>query len=360
MTGQTPTMSEGALRLLYLVGGGIAVGLLLGKLVVWLERRVDDAPIEIILSIVTPYAAYLAAEHIHASGVLSTVACGLFVGRRSVTFFSSNVRIEAFAFWNTLIFALNGIVFILIGFQLPQIQADIVGFSLWELMIQGALFSAVVIVLRLLWMFPGAWFAYLIRRNVLGQRERMPPKRWIFVTGWTGMRGVVALAAALSLPAMLPQRNMILFLTFCVIFVTLVLQGLTLPVLIRKLKLSRPANAEREEEIKARRWMIQSALRELEASEDRRHPDAIAIYDDLAKHYILRLAALERFGGGRLFSKQHDLHEDLSRKFRAIERDAAVALRDGDEISDETLRELLRELDLQDARSRFDYPEEDD
>jgi len=123
VTGGTPTLAQGAGRLLYLVIGGVAVGLALGKLVDWLEHCLDDAPIEITISLVTPYAAYLAADRIHASGVLAAVACGLFLGRRSATYFSSVVRLEAQAFWNTLIFVLNGVVFILIGLQLPYILA---------------------------------------------------------------------------------------------------------------------------------------------------------------------------------------------------------------------------------------------
>jgi CPA1 family monovalent cation:H+ antiporter len=115
VTGQTPTMLEGGGRLLILVVGGVAVGLILGKLVDWVERRIDDAPIEITISLVTPYVAYLGAESIHSSGVLAAVACGLFLGRRSATYFSSTVRIEAWAFWNTLTFVLNGVVLIIFG-----------------------------------------------------------------------------------------------------------------------------------------------------------------------------------------------------------------------------------------------------
>ena len=187
-------------------------------------------PIEITISLVTPYAAYLAADRIHASGVLAAVACGLYLGRRSATYFSSVVRIEAQAFWNTLIFVLNGVVFILIGLQLPYILAGIQGVSLRELVIRGALVSAAVIVLRFIWVFPGAYFSYFIRRNVLKQHENYPPARSIFVVGWTGMRGVLALAAAIALPETLadgspfPQRNLIVFLTFSVILVTLVLR----------------------------------------------------------------------------------------------------------------------------------------
>jgi monovalent cation/hydrogen antiporter len=363
VTGQTPSLAEGTGRLMYLVIGGVTTGLILGKMIDWLEQHIDDAPIEITISIVTPYAAYLTAEEIHASGVLAAVACGLFLGRRSATFFSSVVRIEAQAFWNTLIFVLNGIVFILIGLQLPYILAGIRNYSLWELLLRGGLVSAAVILLRIIWVFPGAYASYFIRRNVLKQHEDYPSARGIFIVGWTGMRGVVALAAAISLPKMIsngmpfPERNLILFLTFCVIFVTLVLQGLTLSPLIARLGLTELPSAKYEE-VEARRIMIEAALRKLEEIPDREEPVMKGIHDDLAKHYRIRHGALERAqGAGRVFSEQHDLFERTARELRDTERVSAVLLRDQDRISDEVLQKLLRELDLQDARALASYPE---
>jgi len=364
VSGGTPTLAQGAGRLLYLVIGGVAVGLILGKLVDWLEHWLDDAPIEITISLVTPYAAYLAADRIHASGVLAAVACGLFLGRRSATYFSSVVRLEAQAFWNTLIFVLNGVVFILIGLQLPYILTGIQDVSFRELLLRGALVSVAVIVLRFVWVFPGAYFSYFIRRNVLKQHENYPAVQGIVVVGWTGMRGVVALAAAISLPVMIsngmpfPRRNMILFLTFCVIFVTLVLQGLTLPALIRRLGVREQGSAHCEE-VEARRIMIEAALRKLGESPDRTTHAMKAVYDDVARHYRLRQGALERArGAGRVFSEQHDISERIERDLRNAERAAAVQLRDQDRISDETLQKLLRELDLQDARPLASYPQE--
>jgi CPA1 family monovalent cation:H+ antiporter len=178
------------------------------------------------------------------------------------------------------------------------------------------------------------------------------------------MRGVVALAAALALPqtradgSPFPQRDTILFLTFCVIFATLVLQGLTLPVLIRRLGAG-TRSRERREEVAARRAMIEAALRQLEQTPERHELHARDIYEDVARHYRLRLVALERAdGGGRVFSHQHDLFEQVTRDLRKIERAAVVRLRDQDRISDEVLRSLLRELDLLDARPEATYPDD--
>jgi len=344
VTGQTPSAAQGTERLLYLVVGGVGTGLILGKIIDWLERRIDNAPIEVTISLVTPYVAYLSAERIHSSGVLAAVACGLFLGRRSATYFSSVVRIEAWAFWHTLTFALNGVVFMLIGLQLPHILARIVSLSLGDLIVRGALISAAVILLRMIWIFPGAHLSYFIRRRLLKQPEPTPAAKGIFIAGWAGMRGVVALAAAISLPTTFPQRDVILFLTFCVIFVTLVLQGLTLPWLIRRLNVVlQPLS--RCEELEARKIMIEAALTKLEASPDRHDPQMKELYDDAATHYRLRLPqeTLETH------SEEHHRFELISRRLRDEERAAAVQLRDQERISDEVLRGLLRELDLLDA-----------
>src|SRR3954465_1418573 len=171
VAGQTPTVASGFLRLAYLTVAGIGVGLLIGGLIHWVEHHIDDGPIEITLSIMVPYAAYLAAESIHASGVLAVVACGLYLGRGSAHFFSPAVRIQANAVWSVFTFILNGFVFRLIGLQLPIGREGIRNYSLASLLLYGGLFSLLVIVLRLLWVFPGTTLAYWIRRHILHQNE---------------------------------------------------------------------------------------------------------------------------------------------------------------------------------------------
>jgi monovalent cation/hydrogen antiporter len=355
VSGKVPTFTDGMFRLVYLVAGGLVIGLLIGKLINLIEQLIDDAPIEITISILTPYGAYLAAESAHASGVLATVACGLYLGRKSARYFSSSVRIEAYAVWNTLTFILNGIVFILIGLQLPFILSQIQGLGLKELILTGLLFSAIVIILRLLWMFPGGTFAYFIRRKLLHQRVRRPTRKQIFVVGWTGMRGVVALAAAVSLPEKLangdpfPHRNVILFLTFAVIFVTLVLQGLTLPTLIRKLGLSRPSGPSCEEE-EARRIIIDAALERLQASRNEDGPEFAALYDDLAFHYQHRREALTATDNDEIPAVDKERYHVVARALRDVERATALNLRDTERINDEVLRKIQIELDLLEAR----------
>jgi CPA1 family monovalent cation:H+ antiporter len=357
VAGQTPTVTSGFLRLAYLTAAGIGVGLLIGALVHWVEHHIDDGPIEITISIMVPYAAYLAAEFIHASGVLAVVACGLYLGRGSAHFFSPAVRIQANAVWGVFTFILNGFVFVLIGLQLPIVREGIRDHSSASLVLYGGLFSLLVIVLRLLWVFPGAALAYWIRRRILHQNEQRPPARQIFVLGWTGMRGVIALAAALSLPEHLadgrpfPQRNLIIFLTFSVILVTLVLQGLTLPALIRALGLAGGSGANCEE-TEARRIMAEAALNQLNKTSEEFAPDSAALYDDLKEHYRRRLSSLSREGedqdgsGPEAYAKFLEISLELLR----VERETAVSLRNSGRINDEVLRQLLQELDLSETR----------
>ena len=352
---QVPTVSSDLLTFAWLIAGGIAVGLLVGLIAYSIEQRIDDGPIEITLSILIPYAAYLAAEEVHASGVLAVVACGLFLSRRSANFFSPAVRIQVWSVWGSLNYVLNGLVFVLIGLQLPAIRESIRGYSVQTLLVDGAVFSVFLILLRLAWVFPGAGVAWLVRTRLLHQNEKPPRARAVFVLGWTGMRGVVSLAAALALPVVLsdgsafPQRNLIVFLTFCVICVTLVLQGITLPPLIRALGLAGAAGPDCEEQ-EARRIVIEAAVSHLEDAKERDSAEAAALYEDLTGHYRQRLAGLQYGDGNQGDKADHERHLDLSLEALRVERETAIRLRDEGRINDEVLRRIERELDLNESR----------
>jgi len=357
VAGHAPTVGEGFMRLSYLIAVGIVTGLLVGEIVHLIEHRIDDAPIEIALSILTPYVAYLAADFIRASGVLAVVACGLYLSRKSSHFFSPTVRLQAWAVWDSLTFILNGVVFVLIGLQLPYVLEAIRDHNLPTLIFYGLAFSGVLILLRLVWMFPGAWLANVIRRRILHHKETLPPLRHIFIVGWTGMRGVVSLAAAIALPQTLAdgspfaQRNMIIFLAFSVILVTLVLQGLTLPPLIRALGIAGASGALPEER-EARRAILQAALSHLEESRSRGDAEDAEVYEDLARHYRHRLATLAE-EGDRTDDVDPNFYRrfnDLSHELLRVERQTAVKLRNQRRISDELLREIEHELDLGEAR----------
>ncbi len=364
--GDTPTPAEGAIRLLYLVGVGIGIGLAIGIVVAWFETFVDDGPVEIVLSLVIPYAAYLAGEAAHASGVLAVVACGLYMSRQSAAIFTPAVRMQLFGVWDALTFILNGVVFVLIGLQLPYVLAGIRGLSRTTLLEYGAVFSLILIALRLLWIFPASWIAYLIQSRLFHRNVEKPGKRAVFVVGWTGMRGVIALAAAISLPNTLASgapfaaRNLIVFLTFSVILVTLVLQGLTLPPLIRALGLSGGSGTDPEER-NARQLMFEEALAYLDAGRAADGDTYAHVYDDLTHRYRHRLASVTAVEeGGEVFQQTDATYQRLRQVAQGAvqaERRVMIRLRDDGRISDDALRHMERELDLQ--AMRYDPPTHD-
>ena len=359
VSGQVSTVAIRLERLSYLIAGSIVIGLIIGKLIYYFETKIDDAPIEITISLIAPYFAYLSAESAQASGILSTVVCGLYLGHKSSLYLSIGARLKGYAVWDTLTFILNGFVFILLGLQLPYVLEGIHEYTIGRLLVLGSMFSALVILLRLVWVYPGAWVGNFIRRRLLHQPEPFPNPRAILIVGWTGMRGVVALAAAISLPEYLhdgspfPQRNLIIFLTFSVIFVTLVLQGLTLPPLIRALGLAE-TDAKNPEEEKARRDMIEAALTYLEATRERDSPEFEPVYEELIhtqRHRLSRLAGKDADDAELDDPKHYDRYLELTRHIRSLQRATILHLRNQNQINDETLRKLEYELDLLDAQS---------
>ena len=357
VSGVTPTLGGGLIEITYLTGAGLLLGLLVGVVVAWVHEHIDDSQIEITLSILVPYTVYLSAEAIRCSGVIAVIACGLYLSRRSSQFFSPDVRMQAWAVWDSLTFILNGLVFVLIGLQLPFVLAGIREYSLRQLVLYGSMFSAILIALRLVWIFPGAFIAAAVRKRLLHQAMERPSSRQIFVVGWTGMRGVLALAAAISLPENLadgtpfPQRNLIIFMTFSVILVTLVLQGLTLPALIRALGLAGTSGHHTEEET-ARKKMIEAALAVLKKGRERDGAEFAGVYEDLERRYRRRLTKLtgeddKEFGAN---PAAYERYVEVSRELLRAERQAAVDLRDEGRINDEVLRKVERELDLTERR----------
>jgi monovalent cation/hydrogen antiporter len=359
--GEMPTVGSGIVRLIYLVVGGLGIGLLIGVVVGWLERFIDDGPVELVVSLVVPYAAYLAGERAHASGVLAVVACGLYMSRKSTQFFSPTVRLQVLGAWDALTFMLNGLVFVLIGLQLPYVLTGIHGrYSTGTLIFYGAVFSAVLILLRMVWVFPAVKIASFVERRWLkhSDNEELKPRE-VFVVGWTGMRGVLALAAAISVPEVLwngkefEARNLIVFLAFCVIFVTLVLQGLTLPALIRGLGLCGRTGMEPEER-EARKIVLKAAIRNLEERRKGCNPEVEHLYDDLVHRYRHKLAVVSGKEGGSLDEVDHEAYQlarSIAEGALQAERRTLIDLRDRGRIGDDVLRTMERELDL--AQSQY-------
>ena len=354
MSGETPSASTGALRLIYLLIAGVGVGLFVAWIVHWLERHIDDAPIELTLGLVSAYTAYIVAEELHASGVLAVITAGFYLSRKSATFFTPPVRLQAYALWDTIDFVLNGLVFVLIGLQLPFVLAGLHSYRRLTLLGDGLAISALVIALRLIWVYPSSYVAFLVRRHILKQPETPPKAKQMFITGWTGMRGVLALAAALSIPETLsdgrpfPGRDMILFLTFCVILVTLVCQGLTLPWLIRTLGLG-GGGEDRSEEEYARSRMTEVARDFLHAEPSRDLLQSAQIVGPSAHHQgpYMPLMVDPSADGASTGSVPH---QAISLELLNAQRGVLLELRSQGRISDTVLRKLERDLDLKETQ----------
>jgi CPA1 family monovalent cation:H+ antiporter len=355
VTGRTPSFIEGIGRLFFLTAGGVLVGLAIGGVVAWFERWVDDGPIEIVISILVPYAAYFVGDRMHVSGVIAVIACGMYMSRNSPKYMSPQVRLQTAAVWDALTFVLNGIVFILIGLQLPYVIGQIGGMSRVVLLEYGIGFSALMIGVRMVWVYGETYIAYAVRRWVWRVEAEEPEPRRMFVIGWGGMRGVLSLAAAVSLPYTLPngrtfpQRSMIIYLTFCLIVATLVVQGLTLPWLIRRLGLSAPRRMNAEEQ-EARRVLLREALVHLDRQRSKNR-DQSSMFGELIASYQRRLDALPAERGEPIQELVNQTQQnDAILTALQVEREALIRLRDEGQIDDEVLRTLQRELDITESR----------
>jgi Na+/H+ antiporter len=356
MTNHAPPFRAAVGELLYLSLGGLAIGLALAWLHSRLIVKIEAASIELTLALITPYIVYLTAERLHTSGVMATVACGLYLGHRQGQLLSLNARLEAPAIWNTVDFILNGIVFILLGLQISAVMSGIEGLKIVHLIAGGLMVSLVVILLRFAWVFPGAWVSQKLQQ-VMRKQPALIDQRQVFIVAWGGMRGVIALAAAVSLPETLrdgttpfPARNIIIFFTFCVILVTLVFQGLTFPIIIRKLGLAQSAPRDLEE-LLAREKMIGNAIAYLEA-EKQKTPGEKEMYDALEKVYRRRLALMKqpKEGATEDVFTQARRYLDIARSARNVERHTAGELLATNQINDTVYQQLILDIDLQDAR----------
>jgi CPA1 family monovalent cation:H+ antiporter len=338
--------------------GGIMVGLAVGWLAEHFHKRVQDAPIEITVSLLTPFAAYLAADRLGVSGVLAVVTTGLYLGWRLPEITDFQTRLDARPVWDMVEFVLNGFVFILIGLQLPTVRQAATGNNLpySRLIIYALLISLAVILVRILWVFPATYLPRLLFKK-LRKRDPYPSWRHVTIIAWTGMRGVVSLAAAMALPltkddgSPFPGRDLILFLSFIIILATLVVQGLSLPLLIRWLGVEDDDSLEREER-EARLAANKAALERLSkiAEHDAAKSDALKRLRIEYEDRINQLEATEPDHQSRrlhLFSKEY---ERLSREGLKQERETILQLRNKEVINDEVLRRIQQDIDLAEAR----------
>jgi monovalent cation/hydrogen antiporter len=354
----TGTFSVGnaAIRFTWVAAGGIAFGLLVGAAMRWVQSHLDDPPIQITISLLTPFIAYLPAERLHVSGVLATVAAGIFLGWHSPLMVSARYRLQAFAFWEMVVFLLNGFIFIVIGLQLPGILRGLNRESLAPPIISAAVITSAVILVRFAWVIPATYLPRLLS-NKLRKRDPIPPWQHVAITSWAGMRGVVSLAAAFALPLVLsdgnpfPGRDYILFFAFSVILTTLVLQGLTLPYLIRKLGITHDGEAD-EEERRARLEANKAAIELIEKlrANDKFSPESV---DRLRAEYDERVDQLQLCAEnpddcrGEIATPQY---QRLQREALRVERQTIIRLRNERVINDDALRRIQRDLDLAEAR----------
>jgi Na+/H+ antiporter len=353
----TFSLGHAALEFVGNAAGGIAIGLAVGWLVAQARKRLDDAPTEIALSLLTAYFAYLPAEALGVSGVLAAVTVGIYLGWRAPELVTSPAtRLQSQAVWEILVFVVNAFLFALLGLQFQGLVDRLQGYSAATLIGYGALVGAAVILIRMAWAFPNAYLPRFLFRSIR-ERDPYPPWQYPLLASWMGMRGAVSLAAALALPletdagAPFPARDLIIFLTFCVILVTLVLQGLTLPALIRALRVEADDAAEREE-IKARKHAAKAAIARIDdlAAEDWVRDETADRMRALYDYRLRRFAARYDDGDDGALEAQSLSYQRLRREALDAERAAVYDLRNRGLINDEVMNRVVRDLDLEDTR----------
>jgi CPA1 family monovalent cation:H+ antiporter len=354
------SVAEAGLRFLLAAGGGLAIGLIAGYLIAAIRRRTEDPTTEITISLFSGYAAFLPADQVGASGVLAAVTCGVYIGWRAPELVSPTTRLQSIPIWEILVFLLNATLFILIGLQLPVIVDGLreSGVNAGEAIADAALVTALVILTRLVWSFGVTAIIRTLDRRPQ-QRERRASWRLRVVAAWSGMRGAVSLAAALALPlttdagAPLPGRDLILFVTFGVILFTVVGQGLTLPLLIRRFDVAEDGTEEEREELRARLTAAAAALERLDelSIEEWTREDTVkrvrAMYEFRRRRFKVQAGKIDDEDGieDRSLSYQRLMHQ-----IYAAQRGALVGLRNEGQISAEVMRRIEREIDLEEER----------
>jgi monovalent cation/hydrogen antiporter len=354
MTGAFSLATAG-ISFVLVAAGGVALGLLIGMAAAAILRRIDDPVCSVVLTFLFPVAAYLPAEIFGLSGVLSTVAAGIYLGRHAPRSMSSSVRIAGTSAWQVLLFLINGTVFILIGVQLPSVLENLRGRSSLELIGLAVAISLVVIVVRILWVFPATYLPRRLSARI--RREVRPAPRNVFIVSWAGMRGVVSLAAALALPTTLangqpfPERDLLIFLTFAVILATLVGQGLTLPLVIRGLGIAADGG-DGHEELHARQAAAEAAVSRIEELATQ-WPGHLELIDALRAQYGHRASHIdEHHGEAATDDAEQELleHRLIRGSVIEAEREALLRMHETGALSDDVFRRVERDLDLEELR----------
>jgi Na+/H+ antiporter len=350
----TFSLGEASAQFLLVAVGGIAVGLATGWLATQVQKRMDDPPVQTMFSLLTPYVAYFIGEKLHVSGILAVVIAGIYYGWRAPRVLSGRMRLQAVPVWQMVTFILNGILFMLIGLQLPLVIRALPPGSAMSITKLAVLIFLALVVVRFLWLFVATYLPRLFSKTF--RRKNPAPWQQTAFIAWTGMRGADSLAGALAIPFLLadgapfPGRDLILLVTFCVIFGTLIVQGLTLRPLVRWLRIVDDHVTEKEERL-ARLRANEAALARIEdlGSSSQARPENV---ERLRSEYADRIRQLSKDtsheeGVRRLYSKDF---EQLAREALETERDTVIGLRNEDTINDEVLRRIQHDIDLAEAR----------
>src|SRR5215210_363490 len=336
--------------------GSVAIGIAVGWIAAEIRKRTTDAQLSVTISLLTGYAAFVPADAIGASGILATVTAGIYMGIRAPQILPARTRLQSYFVWDILDFIVNAILFVLIGLQLRAVVDALSGYSASTLGGYALVVTGVVVGTRLVWFFTVPYLVRAIDRRP-AQRARRVGARWRLVMAWSGMRGAVSLAVALALPLTtdagggFPQRDLIVFLTFAVIFFTLVVQGLSLPALIRHLGVS-DGGADADEEVRARLVATKAAIERLDAlageewTSDETVERMHALYEYRKRRFAARAGKIEDEG----YEDRSLTYQQMVQLVLGAQREALLRMRSDGELSNEAMNRILRELDLEESR----------
>ena len=350
------SLADATLKFVLGAAGGVAIGIAVGWIVAEIRKRTTDTQVNVTISLLTGYAAFVPADAVGASGVLAAVTAGIYMGIRGPRILPARTRLQGYFVWDILDFIVNAILFVLIGLQLRTVVDALSGYSASTLAGYALAVTGVVVGTRLLWFFTVPYLMRAIDRRP-AQRARRLGARWRLVMAWSGMRGAVSLAVALALPLTtdagdgFPQRDLIVFLTFAVIFFTLVVQGLSLPPLIRRLGVS-DGGVDADEEIRARLVATKAAIEQIDAlaGEEWTRDETIermrALYEYRKRRFAARAGKIEDDG----YEDRSLAYQQMLQLVLGAQREALLQMRSDGKLSNEVMNRILREFDLEESR----------
>ena len=366
---------QAGLQFLWVSGAGIGIGVVTGFLFVLAHKKIENnAVVETSLTLLAPFVSYLLAEQFHVSGILAVVSTGLVISRKSPEIFSYQTRMRTRVVWDTIVFLLHGFAFILIGLQLPAIIKDLGNYPLGSIVGYGLTISLVTIIVRIIWVFAGAsWQSFFRKKDKEKTDQTFIDNTWknVLVVAWTGTRGVLSLATALALPLFLddgaafPKRSSIIFLAFVVIFVTLVVQGLSLPLLIRILKIKPEDNTD-EEQKELQLYLANSTVHFIEKDfpiqgDNKLQGQLKADYEQLIRKLTkeIKLHKRARYHNVEVQPPVPDNLLNARLEINKFQRELLIKLHKDGDFSDAAIRHVEREMDIDELKLNQELPKEE-